>query len=224
MLISDIVAHTARIFKVTPEDIMADNRHAKVHRARLALYAGLYLRLQRRGQYRRYAPIGKWLNRHHTSVMVGVRRAREIMAEDKAYAEIVEHIASLSQESACKPELQMLPREASATPMTRSITVRHPEDLEAQINKTLEERRSPIRVYWDGELIERDTPPVLDIYFGEHETPYFIEDGRSLRIVERVGPRHYREFDSIRYYDDCADALIQMAGEGIISAPEEEEA
>ncbi len=224
MLITDIVKYAAHTFKVTPEEIMADNRHAKVHRARLALYAGLELRLRRKGVYRRYTPIGNWLGRHHTSVIAGVRRAHEIMAEDEAYAEIVERIAALDQESACKPKLQVLPGETSATPIARSSTVRHPEDLEAQINKTLEERRSPIRVYWDGELIERDTPPVLDIYFGEHETPYFIEDGRSLRIVERVAPRHYREFDRVRYYDDCADALIQMAGEGIISAPEEEEA
>lgn len=223
MLIPDIIKHAAFLFGVTPEDIIEDRRSALFCRARFALYAGLHLRLQRRGIRRIYVPVGKWLQRHHSSVLVGVRRAHAMMAADPEYARLVHSIADVTIETACKPRLQVLPGEASAATITERNTMDHPEYVEEHANKLLAARGTGLRIYWDGEIVSSDTPAKFNVYLGDDETDTVVYDTARSLLIAPSGDGPWAG-DPVRTYGDLAEELTRLLGTGYISTINSKEA
>lgn len=92
VLSSDIIAAGAKAFLIPTEDIMKDRRNRRIVAARHAIFKAFSMRGSSYGQ------IGRWMARDHTSVMHGVKRAEERMAQDKRYKEIVQSLAALGNE------------------------------------------------------------------------------------------------------------------------------
>lgn len=92
VLSSDLIAAGAKAFRITYDDIIQDRRSRHIVSARHALFKAMHLRGASYGQ------IGRWMKRDHTSVMHGVKRAEERMAENKSYRDSVLSIAAIGNE------------------------------------------------------------------------------------------------------------------------------
>jgi len=78
----------ADLFAVPPADLLTRKRDGGMTEARFALYKALHMRGLS------YSAIGRYLRRHHTSVMHGVRIADKLMGDQLAYAERVQRVAA----------------------------------------------------------------------------------------------------------------------------------
>lgn len=77
----------ACVFEVPRREIVSRCRLPAVSRARLALYAALYLACETS-----YPELSRYLRRHHTSILIGVRKAEDCMKHDHEYAHAVGRI------------------------------------------------------------------------------------------------------------------------------------
>ena len=92
-----------------------------------------------------------------------------------------------------------------------------PEYVEARINELLAklgEKR--ITVYWDGAVIERDTPRCFDVYWNGEETAYWLGDYPSHINIYTEENRCRYTVDSARYYEDIAAKLADFLPTAII--------
>lgn len=89
MLKSDFIAAAADMFRVSPEALISYEKPKALMPARFALYKALRLRGWS------YPQIGQTLNRDHSSVIYGVRRADWLMDRDPGYAKKVRLLAEL---------------------------------------------------------------------------------------------------------------------------------
>lgn len=87
-----IVQRCAELFLVAPRDLTGRYRFDFVMRARFALY--LALRLQGRS----YPNIGKIVDRDHTTVMDGVKRAECYYERDSVFASSVNELSRIRVE------------------------------------------------------------------------------------------------------------------------------
>lgn len=85
---SEIINLCARIFNQPTNAITGMARADGAREARFALYAALRLRGWSNPR------IGKFVGRHHATIIHGVRKAEVLMAADPAYAEKVVKIAA----------------------------------------------------------------------------------------------------------------------------------
>jgi chromosomal replication initiation ATPase DnaA len=76
------ITTAAQVFAVPRPELIGRCRIVPVARARLALYAALYQACETS-----YPELGSRLNRHHTTVLAGVRKAEHEAAADPDYAE-----------------------------------------------------------------------------------------------------------------------------------------
>lgn len=231
MLTEDIVKYGAWLFKVDADDILSDKRGQHIMRARFALY----LALARRNVALRGKPhptgIARSMRRDHSTVVYGLERAEYIAQRDPAFATAVERIASYShgteddaamrEERACNERLQVL---RALHQQRKEQTMCKAEYIEETINKRLAELKSDVNIWWDGAIYGKDEPASFNVYIGDDETPFFVQDGRYLRIMQHTGRCSVGEVDSVRYYDDVADVLAEMARDGTIKQVEEEDA
>jgi len=75
------VQEAAKVFEVPHRELLSKIRIPSITRARLALYAALY-----DGCQTSYTEMGWRLKRDHSTLVWGVRRAREMAADDSEYA------------------------------------------------------------------------------------------------------------------------------------------
>lgn len=75
------VQEVARIFEVPHREILSKIRVPSITRARLALYAAIY-----DGCQTSYPEMAWHLQRDHTTLVYGVKRARAMAADDSEYA------------------------------------------------------------------------------------------------------------------------------------------
>ena len=93
----------------------------------------------------------------------------------------------------------------------------NPEYIEGRINDLLAklgEKR--IAVYWDGDVIERDTPRCFNVYWEGEDTPYWLEDYRGRISIHTEENRCRYTVDSARYYEDIAAKLADFLPTAII--------
>lgn len=231
MLTEDIINYAAWLFKVDAGDLLSHKRGQRVMRARFALY----LALARRNVALRGKPhptgIGRSVKRDHSTVVYGLKRAEYIAQRDPAFAAAVGRIASynhdteddaaMREEKACNERLQVL---RALHQQRKEQTMSKAEHIEETINKRLAELNSNVNIWWDGAIYGKDEPASFNVYIGDDETPFFVQDGRYLRIMQHTGRSSVGEIDSVRYYDDVADALAALANDGTIKQVEEEDA
>ena len=84
----------AEIFDVTPEDILSLRRGSQVLAARRAFYLAMHMRGWS------YLATGRFLKRHHTSVMAGARHAAVRAKYFPSYAEQVRQLAEYRETAA----------------------------------------------------------------------------------------------------------------------------
>lgn len=89
MFVSVLIDEAARVFEVTPEDLIGRRRKKRYTHPRFALFKAL----RERGNS--LPQIGMWLGRHHTTVMSGIGVADWLVKHDKDYAEKVRYLAEL---------------------------------------------------------------------------------------------------------------------------------
>lgn len=75
------VKETAKVFEVPHRELLSKIRVPSITRARLALYAAIYDACQTS-----YPEMAWRLNRDHTTLVWGVRRARQMASDDSEYA------------------------------------------------------------------------------------------------------------------------------------------
>lgn len=75
------VSETAKVFEVPHREILSKARMPSITRARLALYAAIYDACETS-----YTEMGWRLNRDHTTLIWGIRRARQMATDDSEYA------------------------------------------------------------------------------------------------------------------------------------------
>ena len=81
------VTAAACAFEVPRRELVSRCRLPAVARARLALYAALYLACETS-----YPELSRYLRRDHTTILIGVRRAEDRMSRDREYAHAVRRI------------------------------------------------------------------------------------------------------------------------------------
>lgn len=81
------VTAAACAFEVPRKELISRCRMPAVARARLALYAALYLACETS-----YPELSRYLRRNHTTILLGVRRAEDRMGRDNDYAHAVRRI------------------------------------------------------------------------------------------------------------------------------------
>lgn len=86
----EIIAECARLFDVHPRDLLGHYRFGFLMPARFALYKALHMRGLSGTQ------IGRMTNRDRTTAESGIERANYMMERDPAFAEKVEHLATVS--------------------------------------------------------------------------------------------------------------------------------
>lgn len=84
---SEIITLCAKMFGVTPKDLMGMGRANEVIQARFALCAALRMRGWS------YPRIGAFMRRDHTTIMHAVKRAEYIMERSREYEEKVETLS-----------------------------------------------------------------------------------------------------------------------------------
>lgn len=83
----EIVNHCAELFGVSGRDLLGSSRLRHIVHARFALYAAL----RQRGWS--FPQIGIFFDRHHSSIIHGVRVAEYLMEHNRSYEEKVEALA-----------------------------------------------------------------------------------------------------------------------------------
>lgn len=86
--VSEIIAAAGWIFCLTPAQILSSSRATRLVRTRYAVFAALEQRGASSGQ------IGRWMNRDHSTVLHGIKRAKEWAAQDPVYAERIRRLAN----------------------------------------------------------------------------------------------------------------------------------
>ena len=81
------VTAAACAFEVPRRELVSRCRLPAVARARLALYAALYLACETS-----YPELSRYLRRDHTTILIGVRKAEDRMTRDREYAHAVGRI------------------------------------------------------------------------------------------------------------------------------------
>ncbi len=81
--ISQIKRHTARLFNVSLEGLNGRSQARRLAHARFAAF-----KLSREMTRRSLPVIGRSFDRHHTSILTGVRRANSLMADPKYAARV----------------------------------------------------------------------------------------------------------------------------------------
>lgn len=89
MFVSALIDEAARVFEVSPEDLVGRRRKKRYTYPRFALFKAL----RERGNS--LPQIGMWLGRHHTTIMWGISVAEWLIEYDKDYAEKVRYLAEL---------------------------------------------------------------------------------------------------------------------------------
>jgi hypothetical protein len=130
-------AVTADVYGVGREALTSRGRRDELMIARLACYAGMRL------AGAPYEAIGEQLERDHTTVIAGCRRASEIAAADPAFAATVQRIATAA---ATRPPRLPLPAASDAGDGTMS------GELEALRGRVAELERQIAQL---AELVER---------------------------------------------------------------------
>jgi len=211
---SDVVALAARLFHVDPALMRKDCRNRHVCRARFALYAGFMLRGELRGFPPSTSQIGRWCHRDHSTVIYGLRKAQALMETDANFMEAVCQIATATEESPCNIPLRPV---VVVHQQPRRDPMDNPEYIEGRINDMLAklgEKR--IAVYWDGDVIERDTPRCFNVYWEGEDTPYWLEDYRGRISIHAEENRCRYTVDSAHYYEDIAAKLADFLPTAII--------
>lgn len=81
--VRDIASAAARSLNVTPEEFMSPTRRRRLAWARFIVWKKAH------EAGRSYPEIGREFNRHHTTIMQGIRRADELK-DNKRFAKIAE--------------------------------------------------------------------------------------------------------------------------------------
>ena len=84
----ELLHECSRMFRISPEDIMSRRRAKPILMARYAMYAGL----RRRGWS--FPAIGRFMQRDHSSVQVGTRKAQQYIEQHAEYAAKVSALAA----------------------------------------------------------------------------------------------------------------------------------
>lgn len=207
---TEIVAFTAHLFNLKPGDILGDHRFARIHRARLAIYAGLWRRAELSGKQPSYSAIGRVVHRDHSTVIHGLRKAFYMMERDADFVAAVYRIATATVDDLpplppCNPELH----DVGELDQQQERSMDNPEYTEGRINTAI--ARSGIKglkVYWDGEIVSREEPPRFEVYLHEDGTDVFVtDDGRDFGVTRYCSDRVYRPIGSARNYDKLAELL-----------------
>ena len=82
----------AKVFEVPQREILSRIRVPSVTRARLALYAAIYDACQTS-----YSEIGWRLGRDHSTLVYGVKRAREMAADDAEFALALARVCAVTR-------------------------------------------------------------------------------------------------------------------------------
>lgn len=215
MLTSELIRYTAMLFGITSGDMAGRTRRKHHVRARFAFYAGLWLRAELQGRQPSYTGIGYALGRDHSTVCSGMAKANALMETDAAFMEAVIQIATIKSrqfEEACKSLLQEV---SEASQQLKDTEVSNPETIEARINAHLAKvKAADIKVYWDGDVIERGKPEVYNVYFREDDTGCWVADtGAELILYRTIGSHRYEAIDAASDYEGLAKLLQAFAAE-----------
>lgn len=195
MLTSDIIRRAALLFDVTPEQILDDNRRRNVHRARLATYMALWMRATARGVEHKYKPIGRSMGgRDHSTIIHGIKRAREEMDKDPEFTKAVIDLATMDKNTplkkpSCKPPLQKV--QVQDQQPKRAKPVLDPELIEEKINAALcAAKIRSIEVYWDGNIVTEMDPATFEVFKRDEPTRLIVRYDKGFHIQQRM--RHSR--------------------------------
>lgn len=205
----EVVAFAAHIFCIKPAEIFEDIRSARVHRARLALYAGLWLRAELSGKRPSYSGIGRVMRRDHSTVIHGTRRAQTIMERDADFIEVVCQIALATVNALPTPSCNAELHGVGGMDQQQERTVDNPKYTEERINSALTRAGiKDIEVYWDGDICSEEEPPVFEAYLRDDGTDVFIKDlGRSFDVTRYCSDGVYRPVGDARTFDKLAELL-----------------
>lgn len=98
MLASDIIRAAARTSCMTVEYLRGAKRNRRVMRVRFALYWVL----RERGAS--FAQIGMWMNRDHSTVIYGQRKAAHLVARDPAFRAFCQQLRDMQPEKVTLPD------------------------------------------------------------------------------------------------------------------------
>lgn len=206
---TEIVAFAARLFCIKPGEIFEDIRFARVHRARLALYAGLWLRTELSGKRPSPSAIGRAMRRDHSTVIHGIRRTQYLMERDADFLEAVCRIALATindlPTSSCNAELHGV----GETDQQQERPMDNPKYTEERTNAALVRAGiKDIEVYWNGDIFSEEDPPVFEAYLRDDATGVFIADlGRSFDVTRYCSDGVYRPVGDARTFDKLAELL-----------------
>jgi chromosomal replication initiation ATPase DnaA len=89
MFVTLLIEEAARVFEIKPEDLTGRRRKKMYTHPRFALFKAL------RARGHSFPRIGRWMDRHHTTVITGVEVADWLVAHDKDYAEKVKYLSEV---------------------------------------------------------------------------------------------------------------------------------
>lgn len=92
------------------------------------------------------------------------------------------------------------------------------EEIQITINANLAQATSaPLRVVWDGGIVDRENPPRFDVVYDDEETNFHVIDGaRYARLIEFDGGLT-NEINCAANYDSLAELIAEVVPSAIAS-------